>query len=199
MTPRPLILAALLALGACGPLVQIGGNATPPDALLTLRAASLGAPSQSVNPANTLSIVQPIVPGAIQTLRVPVTTTDTEVQYLKAANWVEQPSKLFQRLLADTIGSRGGVLVLSDRQSNVPAARKLNGHLLEFGLDVRAAPQVRVRYDALLLDRDGRPVAARRFEASRPVAAEDGTTVGAALNEAANEVAEAVAGWVASS
>jgi cholesterol transport system auxiliary component len=197
MTPRPILLAALLALGACGPLVQIGGNSEPPDALLTLRAAALGAPAQPVDAARTLLIAQPTVPGALQTLRVPVTTTDTEVQYLKQANWVEQPSRLFQRLLVDTVASRGGVLVLSERQSDVAAARKLTGQLLDFGLDVRAAPQVRVRFDALLSGGNGQPVAARRFEASRPVAVQDGPAVGAALNEAANDVAGQVAAWVA--
>jgi cholesterol transport system auxiliary component len=197
LRPHPFALATLLALAACGPLVQIGGNAEPPEALLTLRADTLGAPGQAIDPARTISIVAPSVPGALQTLRLPVTISGTEVQYLKAANWIEQPAKLFQRLLADTVGSRGGVLVLSERQSNLAAARKLNGELLEFGLDVRSAPQVRVRYEALLTGRDGQPVAARRFEASRPVASQDGATVGSALNAAANEVAGQVAGWVA--
>ena len=196
MINRALTLALLLALGACGPLVQIGGNAEPPEALLTLRADTLGAPSGAIDPARTLLIAQPSVPGALQTLRLPVTTTDTEVQYLQKANWVEQPSKLFQRLLVDTIGARGGVLVLSERQSDVAAARKLTGQLLEFGLDVRGSPQVRVRYDALLSGAKGEPVAARRFEAAIPVAAEDGATVGAALNAAANQVAGEVAAWV---
>lgn len=197
MMRRPLAVAALLALGACGPLVQIGGNNEPPPSLLTLRAASLGAPTQAVDPARTLLIAQPSVPGALQTLRVPVTTADTEVQYLKGASWVEQPSKLFQRLLVDTVGGNGGVLVLSERQSDVNAARKLTGQLVEFGLDVRGSSQVRVRYDALISGGNGQPVAARRFEATRPVVAEDGAAVGAALNEAANEVAGQVASWVA--
>jgi cholesterol transport system auxiliary component len=199
LRPRPIAfaLATLLALAACGPLVQIGGNDKPPEALLTLRADALGAPGQAIDPARTLSIVAPSVPGALQTLRLPVIISDTEVQYLKAANWIEQPTRLFQRLLADTVGSRGGVLVLSERQSDIAAARKLNGQLLEFGLDVRSAPQVRVRYEALLTRQDGQPVAARRFEASRPVASQDGATVGSALNAAANEVAGQVAGWVA--
>jgi len=199
MTRRPFTLALLLALGACGPLVQIGGNAEPPPSLLTLRAASLGAPGGAIDPARSLLIAQPSVPGALQTLRLPVTTSDTEVQYLKAANWVEQPSKLFQRLLVDTVGARGGVLVLSERQSDVAAARKLTGQLIDFGLDVRGSPQVRVRYDALLSGADGKPVAARRFEAARPVAGEDGATVGAALNAAANQVAGEVAAWVTGS
>lgn len=196
MTRHALPLAVLLALGACGPLVQIGGNAEPPEALLTLRAEALGAPSAAIDPSRTLLIAQPSVPGALQTLRLPVTTTDTEVQYLQKANWVEQPAKLFQRLLVDTVGAKGGVLVLSERQSDVAAARKLTGQLLEFGLDVRGSPQVRVRYDALLSGAKGEPVAAKRFEATRPVVGEDGATVGAALNAAANQVAGEVAAWV---
>ncbi len=197
MIPRPLTLALLLALGACGPLVQIGGNAEPPPSLLTLRATSLGAPGGAIDPARSLLIAQPSVPGALQTLRLPVTTSDTEVQYLKAATWIEQPSKLFQRLLVDTVGARGGVLVLSERQSDVAAARKLTGQLIDFGLDARGSPQVRIRYDALLSGDDGKPIAARRFEATRPVASEDPATVGAALNAVANEVAAEVATWVA--
>lgn len=196
MMRRPLTLAVLLALGACGPLVQIGGNAEPPEALLTLRAEALGAPTSAIDPARTLLIAQPSVPGALQTLRLPVATSDTEVQYIQKANWVEQPSKLFQRLLVDTVGAKGGVLVLSERQSDVAAARKLTGQLLEFGLDVRGSPQVRVRYDALLSGAKGEPVAAKRFEATRPVVGEDGATVGAALNAAANQVAGEVAAWV---
>lgn len=196
MMPRPLTLAVLLALGACGPLVQIGGNAEPPASLLTLRASVLGVPGGAIDPARSLLIAQPSVPGALQTLRLPVTTSDTEVQYLKAATWIEQPSKLFQRLLVDTVSAKGGVLVLSERQSDVAAARKLTGQLIDFGLDVRGATQVRVRYDALLSGADGKPVAARRFEATRPVAGEDPATVGAALNAAANEVAGEVAAWV---
>jgi len=198
MTLRPITLAALLALAACGPLVQIGGNDTPPDALLTLRANVQNAEARPLDASRTLSILEPSVPGAIQTLRLPVTISDTGIQYLKAANWIEQPSKLFQQLLSDVVAARSGVTVLESGQSYVPAARRLSGQLLEFGLDVRGAPEVRVRYDALLTSRDGRPAAARRFEATRPVATQTPADVGAALNEAANAVANDVATWVAS-
>lgn len=195
MTLRPLALIASLALAACGPLVQIGGNDEPPDALLTLRSTASGA-APAADPSRTLLIAQPAVSGTLQTLRLPVTISDTEVQYLKAANWVEQPSRLFQRLLADTASARG-VLVLSERQSDVAAARKLTGQLVEFGLDMRGTPQVRVRFDGLLTSRTGQAIAARRFETTRPVGAPEPTAVGAALNDAANAIANDVAAWVA--
>jgi len=197
MTPRTIVLAAAALLASCGPIVQIGGNDAAPDALLTLRAEAANAPARPVDASRTLAIVQPTVPGAIQTLRLPVTISDTQVQYLKAANWIEQPARLFQRLLADVVGARAGVTLLDPRQADVAPARRLTGELREFGLDVRGTPQVRVRYDALLTGADGRPVAARGFEATRPVATQAPADVGAALNDAANAVAGEVAAWIA--
>ncbi len=190
--------AALLLAGCGGPLVQIGGGGEPPGALLTLRSAAPPVSSARVDPGNTLTILAPIVPGTLQTLRLPVLTSETEVQYLKEANWVEQPSRLFQRLLADTLASRAGVTIVSDRQSDIAAARRLSGQLLEFGLDARdpSRPQVRVRFDATLTGRAGALHAQRRFETTQPVTAQTPSEVGAALNAAANTLAADVASWV---
>lgn len=198
MRNKPLALA-LLALASCGPLVQIGGNGEPPPSLLNIRASTPPVSPARIDPANTLSIAAPSVPGALQTLRLPVLTRDTEISYLKEANWVEQPSKLFQRLLADVLASRAGVTVVDIRQSDVSPARKLSGQLVDFGLDVRnpAAPVARVRFDATLTGRDGKLHAQRRFESTQPVAVQTGPAVGAALNSAANALAADVAAWVA--
>ena len=196
MTLRTIALVVAAALAGCGPIVQIGGNDTPPDALLTLRAETANAPARPIDATRTLVIAQPTVPGSIQTLRLPVTISDTQVQYLKAANWIEQPARLFQRLLGDVVGARAGVTVLDPRQTDAVPARRLTGELREFGLDVRGAPAVRIRYEALLAGADGRPIAARGFEATRPVATQAPADVGAALNDAANTVANDVAAWV---
>ncbi|WP_205599585.1 ABC-type transport auxiliary lipoprotein family protein, partial [Sandarakinorhabdus rubra] len=64
-------------------------------------------------------------------------------------------------------------------------------------LDVRAAPLVRVRYDAQLAGpRSGGSVALRSFVAEEPVASQQPAAVAAALNRAANRVASDVASWV---
>lgn len=196
-----LLPLALLALASCGPLVQIGGGGDPPPSLLNIRASTPPVSPARVDPANTLGIAPPSVPGALQTLRLPVLTSDTQLSYLKEANWVEQPSKLFQRLLADVLASRAGTTIVDIRQSDVSPERKLSGQLLDFGLDVRnpAAPVARVRYDATLTGRGGKLYAQRRFEATQPVAAQTGPAVGAALNAAANAVATDVAAWIAAS
>lgn len=197
MKPPYVAMAAAFALTACGPLVQIGGNAKPPESLLTLTAtATPGAPTGPVASSGTIAVEVPAVPAALQTLRLPVTTSTTEVTYLVGATWAEQPARQFQRLLADTL-TAGGQAVIDTRQSNISPARTLTGTLRDFGVDARdpAAPVVRVRYDAQIAAPRAAEVALRRFEVSEPVADTDPVTVAAALNRAANRVAAEVAGW----
>ena len=199
---RAASVAALALVASCGPLVQIGGGGKPPVALQTFRSDAPPV-SARADPKNTLLVAVPSVTGAIQTLRLAVTTSDTEVSYFKDKKydfvWAEQPAKLFQRLLADTATSRAGVTIVDARQSDIPAARKLSGILLDCGMDVRnaSAPVVHIRYDATLSGRDGKLFATRRFEASEPVSTQSAPAIGQALNVAANKVANDVAGWVA--
>ena len=205
-TIRPAAMLALLALpaiAACGPIVQIGGNAKPPHALLTLTATA--APRAYAGPAPlaaTIAVTVPTTPAALQTLRLPVTSSATEVTYLVGAEWAEQPARQFQRVLADTLAA-AGVPVVDLRQGAVAPARTLSGNLRDFGLDVSdpAAPVVRVRYDAQLAAPRGTPgttVSLRRFDASEPASDQSPAAVAAALNRAANRVAADVAAWVAS-
>ena len=199
MTMRRLFsaLAGAALLAGCGPLVQVGGNAPPPEALLVLRADA--PPPEWQGPtalAQTLAVAVPDVPAELQTLRLPVQVSAATLQYLAGASWSEQPNRQFQRLLADTLAG-AGVAVLDSRGGNVAAARQLSGHLREFGLDVRSAPVVRVRFDAQLAGpRGGGTVALRSFVAEEKVASQQPAVVAAALNRAANRLAGEVAAWV---
>ena len=193
-------IVMLALLSGCGPLVQIGGNAPIPQSLLTITASATprayDGPSRQ---GDTIGVELPGVPATLQTLRLPVTTSASEVTYLVGATWAEQPNRQFQRLLADTLAA-SGIPVIDVRQSNLAPARRLTGSLREFGLDVRdpGQPQVRIRYDAQLADpRAPQALLLRRFEASEPAADQRPAAVAAALNRAANRVAADVAGWTA--
>jgi cholesterol transport system auxiliary component len=198
MKPAIFALPALLALLAagCGPLVQVGTPQRPPPVLLVTTAAppaSVPAGIQPVDMATAVTVQMPTLPGSLQTLRIPVTVTDTQVQYVRDATWAELPSKQFQRLLADTLVGHG-VAVVDPRASGRVAGRVLTGQLLAFGVDTRAQPVVRVRYDATLAGPDG--VRQRRFEREEPLANVLPVPVADALNRAANAVAADVAAWV---
>jgi cholesterol transport system auxiliary component len=177
--------------------VQVGGNAPAPEALLVLRADA--PPPEWRGPTavgDTLAVAVPDVPAELQTLRLPVQVTAASVQFLAGASWAEQPNRQFQRLLADTLAGNG-VTVLDTRGGSVSPARALTGHLRAFGLDVRGAPVVRVRYDAQLAGpRGAGTVALRSFVAEEKVTSQQPAVVAAALNRAANRLAGEVAAWV---
>lgn len=197
-------LTMIATLAACGPLVQIGGNAKAPASLLALRATAVppaDAASASSDPRATILVLVPAVPGTLQTLRLPVIVTDTTVEYLTGATWAEQPNREFQRVLADTIAAKG-IPVIDPRQATAADGRTLSGTLLDFSLDVRnpAAAVVRVRFDAALTGIGATGAAGsfaiRRFDASVAVASQNPTDVATALNTAANSVAADVAAWI---
>jgi len=123
MRAVPIIAALLLA--ACGPLVQIGGNDKAPTALLTLRATAaplLG--SVGAARADAVLVLLPATAGTLQTLRLPVITSDTSLAYLTGATWAEQPNRQVQRLLADTLEARG-IVALDPRQAPLASGRTL--------------------------------------------------------------------------
>ena len=186
----------LLLLASCGPLVTIGSSTPRADALLTLSAEPATAtadPAAPLDLGQAIAVDTPVVPGALQTLRIPVHVSDTEIRYVSAAQWSEQPNRLFQRLLADRLQG-DGIAVVDLRSSGQLPGRRLTGQLLVFGVDVRGGQRVRIRYDATLAERGG--VRQHRFEAEEPLASVDGAAVAAALNRAANRLTGEVSDWV---
>lgn len=193
MTIRALLPLGLVALlSGC---ISFGED--PPPSLLTLTPVAAIQPgaTQTASAGQSITVVTPTVPLALATARVPVYSGDTEIAYVKDAQWVEQPNKLFQRLLSETIAARTGRPVLSPRQFSFDPGVRIAGQLLNFGVDAGAREAV-VTFDAAISREGGASVETRRFEARAPVSEIEREAVGLALNEAANRVAADVAAWV---
>ena len=188
------ILAAWLGALTLAGCISFGEK--PPPSLLTLTpAATVAAGTERSAAAGTaVTVVTPAVPQALQTLRVPVQATTTSIAYIKDAQWVEQPNKLFQHLLAETIAARTGRVVLDPRQSTLDPGTRLTGTLQSFGLDA-ASGQAVVTYDAELARNNGETIETRRFSAQVPASANP-QSIATALNAGANQVATEVADWL---
>jgi cholesterol transport system auxiliary component len=192
MMKRRILPAALaMALTGC-----ISFGAEPPDSMLTLTSTATrdAGAGRTVTSAEAITVMPPIVPQEIRTQRVPVRTGATQVAYLKDAMWVEMPSALFGRLLGETIAARTGRVVLDPAQFSLDPGVELSGQLQSFGIEANSSEAV-VVYDAALA-RGGGAVETRRFEARVPVGAIEAGSAGAALNQAANQIAVEVADWV---
>ena len=183
------LLAGALSLSACF-------GAHVPDQLLTLTPAETrpAAAPRSAAEGQAITVVDPTVPQALRTTHVPVYVSDTSIQYLKDAQWVENPGPLFGRLVGEVIGARTGRVVLYPSQYTHDPGIQLTGQLLKLGLDPTRMEAV-IIYDAALT-RGRNSVTTNRFEARVPVAAATPAAVAPALNQAANQVAEQVAAWV---
>lgn len=190
--PLAISLAMACLLGGC---VKFGDK--PPPSLLTLKAADQIAPDAArvASDSNTLVVLPPTVPQMLATDRLAVRTSDTSVAYLKDARWSEAPARLFADLLGDTIAARTDRVVIDRRQYALAPGARLTGQLDAFELDTSRG-EVVVIFDATFAPGDGKPLAVRRFEARVKSPSEKPNAVGRALNDAANQVAAAVADWV---
>lgn len=184
-------LALALTLSGC-----ISFGAEPPERLLTLTATRTAAAGTAISgaPETGVAVLEPGAAQRLSVTRVPVQVDASGVAYLKDAQWVERPSRLFQRLLSETIQAGGRRLVVGDTDLQYAAATKLSGQLLDMGYDAPSGSVV-VRFDAVLQMPDGQ-VRTRRFESLVPGIAADAVAIGPALNDAANRVAGEVADWV---
>jgi cholesterol transport system auxiliary component len=188
---RPLLaVVAALALSGC-----ISFGADPPERLLSLTPAQTVAAgaSQTIAPGEAITVLWPSVPADLATNRIPVRATPTSLAYVKDAQWTEAPNRLFARLLGEVIEARTGRPVLSGRQFAFDPGARVSGQLLKFGVDAASQSAI-VTFDAVIAR--GTDIRTRRFEASVPVAEIEAQAVGAALNQAANQVAAEVADWV---
>ncbi|MFZ5749275.1 MAG: ABC-type transport auxiliary lipoprotein family protein [Pseudomonadota bacterium] len=193
MTRKIVLALALLPLSAC---IKFGSE--PPPSLLTLAPAAkvpVGETRRAAEGASPIVIAVPGVPQELATTRVPVHSDANTVAYLKDAQWVEQPARLFARVLGDTIAARTGRLVLTPRQAISDPGVQLGGELLAFGIDAQTSEAV-VTYDASLQRPGAKGYEKRRFEARLPVAELTPLLVSQALDTAANRVAGEVADWV---
>lgn len=182
---------ALLGLSGC---VSLGGKA--PDSLLTLTpAATAPAGSSASGTASTAIAISDFeAPARLDVNRVPVQVTDSQIAYLKDAVWNEKPARLLRRLIAETLRARGGRLVVDGDDPGAQAELRISGTLREMGYDARSGEVVLV-LDAARLGA-GSSVTTRRFEARVPGVVAEAAPVGAALNQAANQIAAEVAAWV---
>ena len=195
MNARTSISRALMALalsaGVAG-CVNLGPKA--PETLLSLRPTSAPAAGASASGtlATALVVLEPAAEARVAVTRIPVQIDDSNVAYLTKTLWVERPSRLFQRLLAETIRAKGNRLVIEANPGGT--GMQLSGRLLDMGYDARSRSAV-VRFDAVKTGTGGK-IDTRRFESIVPVTEAEAQYVGPALNEAANTVAQAVADWV---
>lgn len=188
-------IALAIALGGCSLGGLLGGGKTPPTLLtLTPQAALQGEVTRSASAGEAVTIAVPVIGKELRTVRVPAQVSHMEVAYIEDVQWVDTPDRLFQELLAETVRRTTGRVVLDPRQATLDPGISVSGQLHRMGYDA-AEQAVIVRFDGAMSTAGGTRVETRRFEAKVPTTS-DAPNVGAALNQAANQVALEAATWI---
>ncbi len=184
-------VALALTLSAC-----ISFGSEPPPSLLTLtpERAPVAGTGASGSATGAIAVTGFDAPKSIAVSRVPVQMDASNIAYLKDAQWVDRPTRLFQTLLAETLRNRSDRLVIDGSDPAVAPQTQVRGTLVAFGYDAPSSSVV-VRVDAVVAGK-GEALRTRRFESTIPGVAAEATPVGTALNEAANDVAQQIADWV---
>jgi cholesterol transport system auxiliary component len=191
------ILAAVLALAGCGPLVSLGPEG---EAAARFSLARLDAPA--VTPTGPLGVVRVEdmeVPAELAIERILVRPDPQTVEYLTGARWTDRPNRLMRTLVMDALKSLPGITVLGPAQIDLAGDLRVTGRLTSFHIEAQGSRrQAVVVLEALLIARKGNRLAdTRTFSASVPVAGTRPADFAGALNRAANTVATDVTVWVA--
>lgn len=188
-------VALALAASACSLSSLMGGGKVPPTLLsLTPQAPLPADATRTASAGEAVTIAIPVISKELRTVRVPAQVGNNEVAYIENLQWVDTPDRLFQDLLAETVRRTTGRVVLDPKVTALDPGVLVSGQLHRFGYDA-AAQSVIVRFDGALATAGGTRVETRRFEASVP-STSDAASVGAAINQAANQVALEAASWI---
>ena len=191
ITKLLLITPLICLLPSC---VSLGNTEAPAAFLVLTPTNSISANQESVGNANNAIIVNiPDTPRKLDTNRIPVQVSDSSIAYVQGAFWSDKPARLMQQLIAETIIATTGQLVLDEAQSGGKAKQRISGTLSEFGV-VESGSYAIVRFDAIKINGEN-IIEKRRFEAKRDIFEITASDSGAALNKAANDVAEQIAIW----
>lgn len=184
--------ALALTLGGC---ISFGGGKAPPTliSLTPAHSAAAGA-TTSGRAEDAIVVLDPETDRRLAVQRIPVQVDAANVAYLKGAQWVERPSRLFRGLLAETIRAKGARLVFEDTDATASGRTRLAGRLLDMGYDGQTRAVI-VRYDAIR-EAPGGAVETKRFESRVEGVSPKAEAIGPALNRAANDVAGQVADWI---
>ncbi|MEM7569683.1 MAG: ABC-type transport auxiliary lipoprotein family protein [Pseudomonadota bacterium] len=195
-TTKPL-LALCALLGACGPLVDLGGQSGPPARIYEVSAAGQASIASLETPAIIL-VEEPFASSVLDSDRIAVTLSGGEIQFLSGARWSDRPTRMARRVLQDTLGSVDGLTALGRGGLDIPSEYRLKVQLRDFHVDNRSGTaRTAVSVQAWLVETGGDLVATQSFSAASDLPIVDSANAVSGVQSDLSDVARALTQWVA--
>lgn len=191
-----LLLAAALLLVGCVSLLQ-----SPSKSRVFNLQTPQGIPVATERLPIQLSIDEPAAGGALDSNRVVVYAQPLELQYLAGAQWSERATRLWQRLLVESIENSGRFRAVSSAGQALRHDWALVGELIEFQaqIDAGGAPTVLVKLSLKLVENPSLKVRSQRtFSARVAASGGDASAIVDGFDRATRQVLAEVVQWVGS-
>jgi cholesterol transport system auxiliary component len=188
-----LTLALVLLLAGCGPLVKIGESGPAAQRFTLAATPSDGAPVA----LPMLRVEEFEAPAELAVNRLAVRVGAQEVRYLAGAVWTDKPARLLRGLISERLRQISTNAIVGPGQLDLSPNWTLSGRLIAFQAKASSGPADAVQVSTeLLLLRDAKLIARRRFWAEAAAASDRPADLAAASNRAANQLADEVTSWV---
>lgn len=187
-------LAAVLALGACGPLVELPGGGPAPDFYSLSRPAVIDA--QQAVPMR-LMIDEPAAAPELATDRIARRDGPTAIRYYAGARWSDPIGRLVRDRLVESFETVPNVAALARDVIDVSPDYRLKLRLRDFNAVADAgAPMVAVRFTALIVAaRSPHIIAQRQFALERRAQGDNARDVVAALDALFADASQDLVRW----
>ena len=185
------VLALGLGLGGCS---LLGGGSTPVDTFDLPAPREVAAPRGA---ALQILVPEPAADRALDTERMVVRPSPTEINYFAGAQWSDRLPRLVQSRLIEAFENSHRFRAAGRPGQGLLIDYQVVGEIRAFDYDV-ASKTARVELSVKLMnDKTGRVVATQVFHGEAAVAGDDARTAVAGFDQALGRVLADVVGWTA--
>ena len=146
-----------------------------------------------------LVVEEPLAAGGLDTNRIALRPSATELKYFGGVRWVERAPRMVQTLLVESFENTGKIVAVGRQAIGLRSDFNLKSELREFQAEYiggRSVPVIRVRLNAKIV-RQPRLViiASRNFERAVPAADNSMPAIVAAFDKALDKVLRQLVEW----
>ena len=182
-------LGVAAALAGCSAVMP-----TPSADTYDLSAPATTAPPQGR--ALQVLVAEPAADRALDTDRIVVRPSATEIAYFSGAQWADRLPRLVQSRLVDVLQASGRFRAAGRPGQGLAIDRQVVTEIRAFDYEASAKRVVIALSVKLMDDRSGRVIAAEAFRAEEP-SGDDAKSAVAAFDRAQNRLLPEIVAWVA--
>jgi cholesterol transport system auxiliary component len=194
---RPVFVVVTLGALLAGCVDVIPGTGPAPD-LYNLTPKSTYPPNLP-RVTKQLVVEEPLAAGGLDSARIALRPSLTELKYFAKARWVERAPKMIQTLLVESYENTGRIVAVGRQAIGLRSDYNLKSELREFQAEYRngsAEPQIRVRLNVKIVKHPRLAIiASENFERTVQASSDSMPAIVAAFDVALGKVLRETVEW----